>query len=160
MATLCSVFASSPNALLSFFDFLDATKYRLVCRDAHAAVAAYPWGIRIVARASSADNEERRVASRELQDLTPIRSLRRWRACFPHARVAKLAEKDVCDADFEHLAGVRMLDMSDCSKAGITDAAFAHLAGIHTLDMTGCSQATITDAPFALLADTHTLKWY
>ena len=89
----------------------------------------------------------------------PVRgSLAAWRAAHPHAVVCNVRGRtDLTDADFAHLAGVRAVDMSECSQATITDAAFVHLRGVHTLHMTGCRQATITDAAFVHLRGVHTL---
>ena len=82
-------------------------------------------------------------------------SLAAWRACFPGARAANVAgRRDLRDADFVHLAGVKVLIMSGCT--GITDAGLAHLAGIRTLNMGDCPR--ITDAGLAHLTGIHTLS--
>ncbi len=82
-----------------------------------------------------------------------------WRAANPTALVANVeGRKDLTDADFVHLRGIRYLKMRDCNRRTITDAAFANLPGIHTLDMSKCDQSTITDAAFVNLRGIHTLN--
>ena len=81
-----------------------------------------------------------------------------WRAAHPGALVANVwIRRDLTDADFVHLVGVRALRMSDCANPGLTDAAFAHLRGIHTLRMSRCTQPALTEAAFAHLCGIHTL---
>ncbi len=48
------------------------------------------------------------------------------------------------DAAFEHIKGIQVLDMFECTS--ITDGAFEHLRGIHTLDISYCTD--LTDAAF------------
>jgi hypothetical protein len=95
------------------------------------------------------------AAARWRDAVTPIRgSLAAWRACFPGAVAANVGgRKDLRDADFVRLAGVKLLDMTRCFW--ITDGGLAHLNGIHTLDMGWCTG--ITNAGLAHLAGVHTL---
>ena len=130
--------------LLPLFSTADACALRLVCREFLAAVSEQLW-------------EDRKTVIKG--------SIARWRACFPRALSANVAEwqwpgreprsAPVVDADFVHLQGLRALDMRGCTS--VTDAAFAHLRGIHTLNMSGCSQVGITDAAFAHLRGIHKL---
>ena len=138
--------------LLPLFTTAEACALRLVCREFLAAVTEQPWE----------DSE------------TVIKgSIAAWRACFPHALCANVAENAfeeyegtglfvsderstlVEDADFVHFRGLRVLNMTGCPN--VTDAAFAHLRGIHTLIMRFCGQMGITDAAFANLCGIHTL---
>ena len=81
-----------------------------------------------------------------------------WRAANPDALVANVwGRRDLVDADFVQLAGIKALNMSLCSNPGLTDAAFVHLRGLHTLWMPFCNQASITDAAFVHLHGLHTL---
>ena len=81
-----------------------------------------------------------------------------WRAANPGALVANVrGRNDLTDADFVHLAGIRVLNMCYCTNPGLTDAAFVHLRGLHTLWLQGCNQLTITDGAFAHLHGLHTL---
>ena len=81
-----------------------------------------------------------------------------WRAAHPGALVADLnGRRDLTDADFAHLAGIKALRMDGCTNPGLTDAAFEHLRGLHTLVMNSCRQASITDAAFSHLHGLHTL---
>ena len=135
-------------ALLPLFSTRDACALRLVCREFKAAASAHPWAdARTVIKGSIAA----------------------WRACFPRALCANVAQGSplprdpvrrtpVVDADFVHLRGLRELNMAYCTS--VTDAAFAHLHGIHTLDMSRCCQAGITDAAFAHLRGVHELRMY
>ena len=97
----------------------------LTTRDARA--------LRLVSRMCCADV----AAARWLDAETRITgSLAAWRACFPGARAANVeGRRDLTDADFAHLAGVRTLNMVRCT--GITIAGLAHLRGIHTPSATG-----------------------
>ena len=101
--------------LLPLFTTRDACALRLVCREFLAAVSEQRWE----------------------DEGTVIRgSLGAWRACFPRARCANVAQATshfpegrstpVADADFVHLQGLRALNMQGAS-VGVTDAAFAHL---------------------------------
>ena len=130
--------------LLCFVSTHDARALRRVCREFLAAVTEHPW--------------------EDMQ--TVIRgSIRRWRACFPRALRANVAEAPtiygirrtipLLDADFAHLEGLLELDMAGCRA--VTDAAFAHLRGIRTLRMCHCRHPGITDAAFAHLGGIHTL---
>ena len=96
------------------------------------------------------------AAARWRDAVTPIRgSLAAWRACFPGAVAANVGgRRDLRDADFVHLAGVKVLymrtgihslNMDGCR--GITVAGLAHLAGIHTLSMVGCFWITDAGSP-------------
>ena len=132
--------------LLPLFTNADACALRLVCREFLAAVTEQPW-------------EDAKTVIKG--------SIAAWRACFPRALCANVAQgawvrghrsAPVADADFVHLEGLRELNMEGCT--GVTDAAFAHLRGIHTLDMSFCSQKSITDAAFAHLRGIHTLKMH
>jgi hypothetical protein len=123
------------TALLPLLSSAAVLPLRATCREAAAAVAAHPW-----------EDSKTLIRGR----------VRDWRACFPRARAANVADTaevprgaPLQDADFVHLAGLRTLNMRG-SKC-VTDAAFAHLAGIHTLDMSWCSQLPVTDAAFAHL---------
>ena len=95
--------AGGDNKLLRLLSAADATRFRGVCAEARDAVAAYPW------------EEEMRVRG----------SLRAWRSCFPRAtRVDISGRRDLVDADFVHLAGMRRVNMSGCNQETITDGAF------------------------------------
>ena len=113
-----------------------ASALRGTCAAARDAVGAHPWA-----------------------DLgTCIVWPGRWRRAFPCAVAACVRGNErLSDADFVHLRGLRLLDMSGCGQRRIMDGAFAHLTGIHTLKMSWCQQATITDGAFAHLAGIHTL---
>jgi hypothetical protein len=86
------------------------------------------------------------AAARWCDEDTPIRGpLAAWRACFPCAVAANVSgRRDLRDADFAHLAGVKALNMNSCHK--ITEAGFAHQTGIRELRVYGCSRATIAAA--------------
>ena len=84
----------------------------------------------------------------------PIKgSLKQWRLAHPSATVANIENrKDLKDADFVYLEGIKGLRMNNCNVVtSVTDAAFAHLKQLHTLHMDRCSQESITDAAFAHL---------
>ena len=84
-------------------------------------------------------------------------SLQEWRQQNPDATVANIeGRRDLTDADFVHLKGIRKLNMAGCTQ--ITDAAFVHLKGIHMLEMWDCTQAGITDGAFVHLKGIHTLN--
>ena len=121
------------GGVFGFLTMLDGNELRQVCRLIRGDVAAARW--------------------RDAE--TPIRGpLAAWRACFPGAMAACLRGRDdLRDADFVHLAGVKVLDMSYCT--GITDAGLVHLTGIHTLIMFDCYG--ITDAGLAHLTGIRTL---
>ena len=85
--TLLSV-AASP--LLSFLTTREASNLRAVCVDARAAVAEHPWA-----------DHETRIQSR----------LEAWRASFPRSRVAFVRIRLITDAAFEHLRGIRTLQI-------------------------------------------------
>ena len=131
--------------LLPFFTTRDACALRLVCREFLAAVCEHPW---------------------EDRDTVIKGAIGAWRACFSHARCAKVRKYEdegefaraapVVDADFVHFEGLRELFMSYCT--GVTDAAFVHLRDIHTLDMSCCDQPAITDAAFAHLVGIQRLS--
>jgi hypothetical protein len=128
--------------LLPLFSTRDACALRLVCREFLAAVTEHPW-------------EDRETAIKG--------SIAAWRACFPRARCANVAQytftggevrtTPVVDADFAHFEGLRELNMLNCY--GVTDAAFVHLHGIHSLEM-GMT-FNITDAAFVHLAGVQRL---
>ena len=84
-ATLLSV---AVPALLAFFDTRSVLPLRASCTEARAAVAAQPW-----------EDPETHITG-------PVVA---WRACFPAARTAALAERRHIDADFEHLRGIHTL---------------------------------------------------
>ena len=112
------------EGIFGFLTTREARALRLVCRLCCADVAAARW-----------HDEETRISG----------SLAAWRACFPDARAANVAVRvDLRDADFARLAGLKALNMSECT--GITDAGLAHLTGIHTLGMRECNAATIAAA--------------
>ena len=123
--------------LLPLFSTRDACALRLVCREFLAAVTEQPW---------------------EDRDTAIQGSIAAWRACFPRARCANVANHSftggevraapVVDADFVHFEGLRELNMMCCQD--ITDAAFVYLRGIHTLEMGMCN--AITDAALVHLA--------
>jgi hypothetical protein len=126
--------------LLRLFDMREACVLRLVCREFVEAVRVQQWE----------------------DGATVIQgSIAAWRRCFPRARCANVRNLrlppyrrvPVVDADFEHLAGLRELNLCGCK--GITGAGFAHLRGIRSLDILGCSG--ITDAAFVHLRGIHTL---
>ena len=131
--------------LLPLFSTAEACALRLVCREFLAAVTEHPW-----------EDEKTNIKG----------SIGAWRACFPRALCANVAQSTgwrplrrstpVVDADFVHLQGLRELDVRGCTS--ITDAAFAHLCGIHTLRMSHCVQAGITDAAIAHLRGIHRLS--
>ena len=59
----------------------------------------------------------------------------------------------ITDAAFEHLRGIKTLDMCGCTQ--ITDAAFEHaqhLRGINELNMYGCTQ-TLIEAAQRIIGD-------
>jgi hypothetical protein len=129
------------TVLLRLFDMREACVLRLVCREFVEAVRVQQWE----------------------DGATVIHgSIAAWRRCFPRARCANVRnwpigpyrQVPVVDADFEHLAGLRKLNLCGCT--GITDAAFAHLRGIRSLDIMGCFG--ITDAAFVHLRGIHTLN--
>ena len=122
------------GGVFGFLTLRDGNELRQLCRLICGDVAAARWR-----------DAETRIRG----------SLAAWRACFPGAVAANLRERrDLRDADFVHLAGVKVLDMWCCR--GITDAGLAHLTGIHTLNMSYCTG--ITDAGLAHLTDIHTLR--
>ncbi len=81
-----------------------------------------------------------------------------------HLRGIQLLNMSGCrqltDAAFVHLRGIRTLYMWYCDQPAITDATFVHLQGIHTLVIEGCSQATLTGAGFAPLQGIRALGMY
>ena len=84
-----------------------------------------------------------------------------WRAAHPGALVANVGDRrDLVDADFAYLAGIKALWMTNCTNPALTSAAFAHLRGVHTLWMSGCAQASLGDAAFAHLRGVHTLDMW
>jgi hypothetical protein len=68
--------------------------------------------------------------------------------------------KQLTDAAFVHLRGIKMLFMGYCDQLTITDAAFVHLQGTRTLVMDYCTQATITGTTFSSLAGIEALCLY
>jgi hypothetical protein len=138
-----SVLSHCYGALLPMFTTKEATTLRQLCREFKSTVADFPW---------------------EDEETVIMGSVGAWRACFPRARWANVAQNEwndgrrtpVVDADFVHFVGLRRLDMSRCTS--ITDAAFVHLKGIHTLNMSSCNQPTITDAAIEHLKGIHTLN--
>jgi hypothetical protein len=122
------------GGVFGFLTLRDGNELRQLCRLVRGDVAAARWR-----------DAETRIRG----------SLAAWRACFPGAVAANLRERrDLRDADFVHLAGVKVLDMWCCR--GITDAGLAHLAGIHTLKMRYCTG--ITGAGLAHLAGIRELN--
>ena len=140
-----TLLSECPGALLQFFDTPGACALRLVCREFHAAVTAYPW---------------------EDRESVILGSIASWRACYPRARCANVKNSDpaaglvrrapVVDADFVHFVGLWELNMCGCTA--VTDAAFVHLRGIRVLDMSNCNQLTITDAGLAHLVGIQKLS--
>ena len=121
------------GGVFGFLTLRDGNELRQLCRLIRGDVAAARWR-----------DEETHIGG----------PLAEWRACFPGAVAASVVgRRDLRDADFVHLAGVKVLDMWYCR--GITDAGLAHLTGIHTLNMSGCAQ--ITDAGLVHLTGIHTL---
>ena len=119
--------------LLPHFTTKEACTLRLVCKDFVKATAEVKW-----------------------HDLETVvkGDLRSWRACFPKATAANVSgRKDLTDSDFEHLAGLRTLDMRCCTMSATSDTGIGHLAGIHTLDMRDClpNPNTISKACLAKL---------
>ena len=177
-----TILSCCQGVLLGMFSTRAVLPLRATCRDAVAAVAAHPW-----------DDLETVIRGNLGPALIPRPTYSlwgwqrgSWRACFPRARGANVGrggpggrKEYVWDADFEHLvglrrlnmrectavtdaafvhiAGIQSLDMGDCNRPTITDAAFVHLAGIQSLDMRGCDQATITDAAFSHLVGIQSL---
>ncbi len=137
LVDLFAVLAGAHSVGAGVFGFLtmhDGNELRQLCRLIRGDVAAARWR----------------------DAVTRIRgSLAAWRACFPSAVAANVGgRRDLRDADFVHLAGIKVLVMWGCD--GITDAGLAHLTGIHTLDMGYCYG--ITDAGLAHLTGIHTLS--
>ncbi|RYY32588.1 hypothetical protein EON62_05175, partial [archaeon] len=123
--------------LLKMFNTADATVLRAVCKEQRDVVAKHDWCDR----------------------KTRIKFPKLWRKCFPHATGANVSNNlQLKDADFEHLKGVQMLDMSFCEQSTITDAAFVHLGGLTLLKMSGCKQASITNNAFAHLKSVRFLN--
>jgi hypothetical protein len=124
------------GGVFGFLTMRDGNELRQLCRLIRGDVAAARW--------------------RDAE--TYIRGpLAAWRACFPGAVAANVEwRSDLRDADFVHLAGVKVLDMSYCTR--ITDAGLAHLTGIHTLNMGGCTG--ITDAGLAHLTGIRQLNMW
>ena len=125
-ATLLSIAGS---ALLPLLGTATATACRLVCREFLAEVSRFPW-------------EDRSTAI--------LGSTRRWRQCFPRARVACCAEslnhprrrrRPLRDEDCEALRGLLEVDISSCRA--LTDACFAHLEECVKLTMHDCAQPAI-----------------
>ena len=136
VTTLLSVLQGAHSAGEGIFGFLstrEANTLRLVCGEFRDAVSEARW-----------HDKTARVSG----------PLAAWRKCLPGARAANVAGRaDLRDADFARFAGLKALDMWDCT--GITDAGLTHLVGIHTLNMCGCRG--ITDAGLAHLTGIHTL---
>jgi len=182
--TVCSHlggYSGGAQEILSFLNLEDAFRLVLVCKELRDMVGQYEgWRRRQEgghwewpAPESAAEGRSKRFG------LKIEGSLSSWRAANPQALRANIEGSACSDADFAHLAGVKLLDcsscrsitdsafqhlkgihalnMSYCSQAGITDSAFQHLKGIHTLDMSWCRQAGITDAAFQHLKGIHTL---
>ena len=79
-------------------------------------------------------------------------SLEIWRKENPTVNVARLnGRKDLVDADFIHLRGIKALSIAACNQEGLTNKAFENLVSLSVLNMSGCNQATITDAAFSHL---------
>ena len=137
LAELFSVLAgahSEGGGVFGFLTLLDGNELRQLCRLFRDDVAAAHW----------------------CDGVTPIKgSLAARRACFPGAGAANVGgRRDLRDADFVHLAGVKVLHMWDCP--GVTDAGLAHLAGLHTLDASWCTG--LTDSGMESLVGVNTLN--
>ena len=106
VTTLLSVLHGAHSVGAGVFGFLttrEANALRLVNHECREAVAAARW-----------HDAETRITG----------SLAAWRACFPGAVAANVGgRRDLRDADFVHLAGVKVLRMWDCSSAGATGSA-------------------------------------
>jgi hypothetical protein len=108
VTTLLSVLHGAHSVGAGVFGFLttrEACTLRLVSQECREAVAAARWH----------------------DGATHISgSLAAWRACFPGAVAANVeGRRDLRDADFAHLAGVKVLNMKRCT--GVSDAGLAHL---------------------------------
>ena len=180
-----TILSCCQGTLLYMFNTRTVLPLRATCRDAAAAVAAYPWDDLETVICGNLGPSLRR------QKAKGVRAQRgAWRGCFPRAvganvtaiqaedgspwrrralvdadcvhlkglrRLVMSACNSVTDAALVHLAGIQSLDMSLCDQSTITDAAFVHLAGVRSLRMRWCRQATITDAAFAPLAGIQSL---
>ena len=91
-----TIFSCCAGTLLRLLSTGDVLPLRATCKEAATAIAQHPWE----------------------DSATLIRGrLRDWRACFPRARAANLANESrqggslrvspLADADFVHLAGLR-----------------------------------------------------
>ena len=141
-----TVLSCCARALLPLLSSAAVLPLRATCREAAAAIAQHPW-----------EDGETLIKGR----------VRDWRACFPRARAANLAGKDLfgrslpvritplADAELVHLAGLRTLNIM--GRRELTDAAFVHLRGLRALNMSFCSQEGITDAAFVHLRGIYTL---
>ena len=147
------VFSAAAGSILPYVSTLDARSLRATCREAHAAVRAFPF------ENSGYWSEEDRVwypgpligqglAHSEEQ---LVACLRRWRACFPCAIGASLAGHPFVTAAMisSHLSAVRSIDLSDC--ANLTNQALAALTSLERLILNTPS-ARLTDSGFAPLA--------
>ena len=149
-----SVFNAAAVHILAFLTMEDANKMRLVCCEMRDAVTAWPWGKWV----------RQRRPWNVLLPTCAVQDVARWRACFPHASVARLGRRSTDDV-FPLLVGVRALSMSNCllvsddslaPLAGsiveldisncvhLTDGIFAHLCGLVTLSTKGCRGVTGT----------------
>ena len=109
-----NVFSVASHSLFGFLSTLDAYAVRSTCREALAAVTTFPW-----------EDSTTRIKG----------NLALWRACFPQARSANVSgRRDLTNADFVNLRGIRSLDMSNSGDDDLSDAAFAHLRGVRVLD--------------------------
>ena len=148
-----TVLSCAAGSILPFVSTLDARALRATCREAHAAVLAFPfeesgywsetdrvWYPGPLIGQGLAHSEEQLAAC-----------LRRWRACFPCATGASLAGHPFVTAAMisTHLSAVRSIDLSDC--AHLTNAALAPLASLERLMLNNPS-ARLTDAGLAPLA--------
>ena len=164
-----TLLAECPGALLQFFDTPGACALRLVCREFQAAVAAHPWEDRKTVILGSIGGW------RACFPRARCVNVRRWAVGGAVVRRTPVVDADfvhfvglwelnmarclaVTDAAFEHLRGIRVLDMTLCSQHTITDAGLAHLVGIQKLSIAYCSQATLTGAALAPLRGIRVLN--
>ena len=132
----------SERSVMSFLTQEEALPLRAASRACRDAVAEHAWS----------DFEEHEPWSRGSSRI--MGSLASWRRCFPRATAVNVyGRRDLTDADFVDLRGIRKLDMRYCKL--VTDAGLAHLSGIHTLNMNCCT--LVTDAGLAHLRGIHTL---
>ena len=133
----------SKRSIMSFLKQEEALSLRAASRACCEAVAEHAWS----------DYEHDPYAQTRSSHIKG--SLALWRRCFPRATAANVSgRRDLTDADFVDLRGIRKLNMRFCKL--VTDAGLEYLSGIHTLYMSHC--ALVTDAGLAHLSGIHTLN--